>query len=221
MSPNMLELRNISKGYAPGKRLLDHLTYTLKAGEYVAVMGESGIGKSTLLNLIAGLDTPDSGEVLINGTAISSMSDDAATQLRRELFGFIFQAFHILPHLTLHQNVALPLLLNGQSLQRVEEMLDQVGLQGRGRDFPHQLSGGELQRVAIARALIHRPKLILADEPTGNLDPDTAQEILELIRTEIKSNGASAIIVTHSHMAAATTDRILSLSKDGLHPMSA
>lgn len=135
MPPNMLELRNISKGYAPGKRLLDHLTYTLKAGEYVAVMGESGVGKSTLLNLIAGLDTPDSGEVLINGTAILSMSDDAATQLRRELFGFIFQAFHILPHLTLHQNVALPLLLNGQSLQRVEEMLDQVDCREEGAIF--------------------------------------------------------------------------------------
>lgn len=217
---NMLELRNINKGYAAGLKVLDNLSYTLKAGEYVAIMGESGVGKSTLLNLIAGLDTPDSGEVLINGEAISSMSDDAATQLRREKFGFIFQAFHVLPYLTLYQNIALPLLLNGQSLQRVEAMLDQVGLQGRGQDFPRQLSGGQLQRVAIARALIHHPKLILADEPTGNLDPDTAQEILQLIRTEIKSNGASAIIVTHSRMAAATADRILILRQDGLHPLT-
>ena len=123
----MLELRNINKGYAAGRKVLDNLSYTLKAGEYVAIMGESGVGKSTLLNLIAGLDTPDSGEVLINGEAISSMSDDAATQLRREKFGFIFQAFHVLPYLTLYQNIALPLLLNGQSLQRVEAMLDQVG----------------------------------------------------------------------------------------------
>lgn len=220
MSLNILELRNISKAYPQGRKVLDSLTYTLKTGEYVAIMGESGVGKSTLLNLIAGLDTPDSGEILINGSAISSLSDDAATQLRRECFGFIFQAFHVLPHLTLLQNVALPLLLNGQSLQHAEQMLDQVGLQGRGQDFPHQLSGGELQRVAIARALVHRPKLILADEPTGNLDPDTAQEILQLIRAEIKANNASAIIVTHSHMAAATTDHVMSLRKDGLHPMS-
>lgn len=217
---NMLELRNINKSYAAGRKVLDNLTYTLKAGEYIAIMGESGVGKSTLLNLIAGLDTPDSGEVLVNGTTISSMSDDAATQLRREQFGFIFQAFHVLPHLTLYQNIALPLLLNGQSLRRVEEMLDQVGLQGRGQDFPRQLSGGELQRVAIARALIHRPKLILADEPTGNIDPDTAQEILQLIRSEIKSNDASAIIVTHSRMAAATADRVLILRQDGLHPLT-
>ena len=208
MSLNILELRNISKAYPQGRKVLDNLIFTLKAGEYVAIMGESGVGKSTLLNLIAGLDTPDSGEVLIDGVAISSLSDDAATQLRRERFGFIFQAFHVLPHLTLLQNVALPLLLNGQSLQHAEQMLDQVGLQGRGQDFPRQLSGGELQRVAIARALIHRPKLILADEPTGNLDPDTAQEILQLIRAEIKANNASAIIVTHSHMAAATCSRV-------------
>lgn len=218
ISINMLELRNINKGYAAGRKVLDNLTYTLQAGEYVAIMGESGVGKSTLLNLIAGLDTPDSGEVLIDGAAISSMSDDAATQLRREQFGFIFQAFHVLPYLTLYQNIALPLLLNGQSLQRVEAMLDQVGLQGRRQDFPRQLSGGELQRVAIARALIHRPKLILADEPTGNLDPDTAQEILQLIRSEIKTNGASAIIVTHSRMAAETADHVLVLRQDGLHP---
>lgn len=158
--------------------------------------------------------------MLIDGVAISSLSDDAATQLRRERFGFIFQAFHVLPHLTLLQNVAVPLLLNRQSLQYAEQMLDQVGLQGRGQDFPRQLSGGELQRVAIARALVHRPKLILADEPTGNLDPDTAQDILQLIRAEIKANNASAIIVTHSHMAAGTTDRVMNLRKDGLHPMS-
>ena len=135
-----------------------------------------------------------------------------------EKLGFIFQAFHILPHLTLAQNVALPLLLNNAATARAREMLDAVGLCGRGGDFPRQLSGGELQRVAIARALVHRPKLILADEPTGNLDPDTAHEVLMLLRNEIKQNGASAIIVTHSPAAAATADRTLMLTKDGLQP---
>ncbi|MBP6057319.1 MAG: ABC transporter ATP-binding protein [Nitrosomonas sp.] len=215
----MLELCNVNKAYAEGRRVLTDLTHTLKAGEYVAIMGDSGVGKSTLLNLIAGLDTPDSGEIRINGVTISSLSDDAATQLRREQFGFIFQAFHVLPHLTLSQNIALPLLLNGTSIDRVEQMLTDVGLHDRGHHFPRQLSGGELQRVAIARALIHRPKLVLADEPTGNLDPDTAHEILQLMRAEIKANGATGILVTHSHAAAATADFVLYLTKDGLHPV--
>ena len=218
----MLELRHIGKAYANGQRVLTDLSYTLSAGEYVAIMGESGVGKSTLLNLIAGLDTPDTGEILINGIAMSSLDDDAATRLRRKAFGFVFQAFHILPHLTLGQNIALPLLLNGASGERTEErtgqMLDAVGLHGRGQHFPRQLSGGEMQRVAIARALVHRPKLILADEPTGNLDPDTAHDILMLMRAEIKANGASGIIVTHSHAAAATADQVLVLTKEGLHP---
>ncbi|MDR3483123.1 MAG: ABC transporter ATP-binding protein [Burkholderiaceae bacterium] len=212
----MLELREVSKSYSNGRRVLSALSYTLREGEYVAIMGESGVGKSTLLNLIAGLDSQDSGEILIDGVAMSSQGDDAATRLRRQKFGFIFQAFHVLPHLTLLQNVALPLLLNGMGSEPAQRMLDAVGLHGRERDFPRQLSGGELQRVAIARALVHRPKLLLADEPTGNLDPDTAQGILSLLREEIKANGASAILVTHSHAAAVTADRILLLTKDGL-----
>ncbi len=217
----MLELRDISKGYGGNRPILSHLTYTLKTGAYVAIMGESGVGKSTLLNLIAGLDTPDSGDVLIDGVAISELDDPAATVFRRKTLGFIFQAFHLLPHLTLSQNIALPLMLNGLPLHRVKQLLVQVGLQNRENHFPHQLSGGESQRVAVARALAHRPRLVLADEPTGNLDPDTATEILQLIRSEIKSNDASGILVTHSHMAAATADVVLVLTKQGLRPSEA
>lgn len=214
----MLELRHITKSYRNAQPVLDDLSYRLAAGEFIAVMGESGVGKSTLLNLIAGLDMPDSGEVVMDGVVMSALDDDAATLLRRKKMGFVFQAFHVLPHLTLQQNVALPLLLNGESRHRAREMLDAVGLQGRGGDFPRQLSGGELQRVAIARALAHRPNLVLADEPTGNLDPDTAHGVLLLLRAEIKASGASAIMVTHSHAAAEMADRILVLSKNGLHP---
>lgn len=214
-----LECRGLKKSYGHGRTVLAHLDFVLQPGEYVAVMGDSGVGKSTLLNLIAGLDIADSGLVLIDGVAMSSLNDDTATRLRRQKLGFIFQAFHVLPHLTLQQNVALPLLLNGLGFERATEMLAAVGLAGRGNDFPRQLSGGEMQRVAIARALVHRPKLILADEPTGNLDPETAHEVLTLLRNEIKANGASAIMVTHSMAAATTADRILELTASGLHPL--
>lgn len=214
-----LECRGLRKSYGHGRVLLRHLDFTLAAGEYVAIMGDSGVGKSTLLNLIAGLDTANGGSILIDGVAMSSLDDDAATRLRRRKLGFIFQAFHVLPHLTLQQNVALPLLLNDAPPERALELLAAVGLDGRGNDFPRQLSGGEMQRVAIARALAHRPTLILADEPTGNLDPDTAHEVLVLLRQEIKANGASAIMVTHSAAAAASADRILVMTADGLHPL--
>jgi len=212
----VLELSDISKSYAD-RQVLSGLSYSLAAGEYIAIMGDSGVGKSTLLNLIAGLDKPDSGEIRIDGKRLPA-DDEAATILRRAYLGFIFQAFHVLPHLTLLQNVSLPLLLNHLPLDAAPLMLAAVGLRGREQDFPHQLSGGELQRVAVARALVHRPRLILADEPTGNLDQETAREILRLIRTEIKANGASAIIVTHSHAAAETADKILMLDKYGLTP---
>jgi putative ABC transport system ATP-binding protein len=212
----MLELVDLSKSYG-GHTVLASLSHRFAAGEFVAVMGESGVGKSTLLNLIAGLDAPDSGQVVVDGVPMSALDDDAATTLRRSRMGFIFQAFHVLPHLTLEQNVALPLLLNGSGdLRRARAMLDAVGLAGRGADFPRQLSGGELQRVAIARALVHRPALLLADEPTGNLDPETAEGILHLLRTEIRQSGAGAIMVTHSHAAAAMADRTLVLTRSGL-----
>lgn len=213
----MLELVKLSKSYG-GRQVLRGLSYRFEPGEFVAIMGESGVGKSTLLNIIAGLDAPDSGQVLVDGTPMSDLDDDAATRLRRAHMGFIFQAFHVLPHLTLLQNVALPLLLNGGSPERAGAMLAAVGLGGRDHDFPRQLSGGELQRVAIARALVHRPALLLADEPTGNLDPDTADGILRLLREEIRANGAGAIMVTHSHAAAAMADRILVLTGSGLEP---
>jgi putative ABC transport system ATP-binding protein len=215
----MLELRQLSKSYN-GRPVLDRLTWNFKAGEFVAIMGDSGVGKSTLLNLIAGLDTPDAvpghSPIIVDGVPMSGLDDDAATKLRRARMGFIFQAFHVLPHLTLLQNVALPLLLNGLPTARAAEMLDAVGLGGRQHDFPHQLSGGQLQRVAIARALVHRPALVLADEPTGNLDPDTADAILTLLQREIKATGACAIMVTHSQLAAKKTDKILHLSQKGL-----
>jgi putative ABC transport system ATP-binding protein len=194
-------------------------------GEIIAIMGESGIGKSTLLNLIAGLDRPDAGSIAIAGDALAGLDDDAATRLRRDRLGFVFQAFHILPHLTLAQNIALPLVLAhrhaGEALATAEAMLAKVGLAGRGGDYPAQVSGGELQRIAIARALVHRPALILADEPTGNLDPETAERILSLLLAEARATGAAAVIVTHSDRAAAIADRVLVLTAAGLVPRAA
>ena len=213
----MLQLQNVSKSYGAGRRVLDQLSWTFGAGEFVAIMGDSGVGKSTLLNLIAGLDQPDPGAaIVLDGIALGALDDDAATRLRRARMGFVFQAFHVLPHLTLLQNVALPLLLNGMPQPPAAAMLAAVGLAGREHDFPHQLSGGELQRVAIARALVHRPALLLADEPTGNLDPDTADSILQLLRRELKASGATAIMVTHSPAAAAQADKVLRLTKNSL-----
>ena len=211
----MLVLDNLSKSYG-GRTVLSQLSHAFRAGEFVAIMGESGVGKSTLLNIIAGLDAPDAGQVIVDGTPMAALDDAAATRLRRTRMGFIFQAFHVLPHLTLRQNVALPLLLNRAPSTRADEMLAAVGLSGRGGDFPRQLSGGELQRVAIARALVHRPALLLADEPTGNLDPETAGGILDLLRRETRLSGAGAIMVTHSHAAAAMADQVLLLTRSGL-----
>jgi putative ABC transport system ATP-binding protein len=212
-----LECRGLSKHYGAGRIVLARLDFTLAAGEFVAIMGDSGVGKSTLLNLIAGLDRADSGEVMIDGSVVTRLDDNAATRLRRRKLGFVFQAFHVLPHLTLAQNVALPLLLNDLPASGALDMLAAVGLEGRGDDFPRQLSGGELQRVAIARALVHRPTLILADEPTGNLDPDTAHDVLGLFRAQSKATGAATIMVTHSEAAAAVADRVMILSDGGLH----
>jgi putative ABC transport system ATP-binding protein len=218
--PPLLSLKSLRKGVPGGRILFEGLDLILQAGEFVAIKGESGAGKSTLLNLIAGLDLADSGSIAIDGTPFDSLDDDARTILRRKRIGFVFQAFHVLPHLNLAQNVALPLVLQHvsaeESEKRAEDMLASVGLAGRGGDYPPQLSGGELQRVAIARALVHHPQLILADEPTGNLDPETAKRILELFATEVRNSGAATVLVTHSDVAAAVADRTLVLTREGL-----
>ena len=216
-SRGMLKLTDIKKSYGK-KAILDDVSFSVGAGEYVAIMGESGSGKSTLLNLIAGLDIPDSGAVAIDGRNLTDLDDDLRTKVRANSIGFVFQAFHLLPHLNILHNVALPLAIAGASIldrdEKARAMLRSFGLAGREASLPRELSGGELQRAAIARALIHQPKLVLADEPTGNLDSRNAEIVLNLLRQQIKERGAMGILVTHSLAAAQTTDRILVL-KDG------
>ena len=208
---------------AGGRRsLFSGVNIALAPGEVVAITGESGVGKSTLLNVIAGLDAADAGEVLIGGRNVAALAEPERAKLRASALGFVFQAFHVLPHLSLARNVALPCLLAGMNaadaLARAEATLAEVGLAGRGGDWPAVLSGGELQRVAIARALVHRPGLVLADEPTGNLDPETAGRILDLLLSEARDRRAAVLIVTHSEMVAAAADRVLRLSANGLVP---
>jgi putative ABC transport system ATP-binding protein len=216
----MLHVSALSKAVPGGRVLFQDLDLQVGKGEFVAITGESGVGKSTLLNVLAGLDQADTGSVVIDGVAMQALEDDALTRLRRDRIGFVFQAFHVLAHLDLAHNVALPLVLQGTaakaSLAQAVSMLDAVGLGGRERDYPRQLSGGELQRVAIARALIHRPALILADEPTGNLDPDTAAKIMALFVEQAREADASVVLVTHSPVSAAVADRILHLTRQGL-----
>ena len=222
----MLDVRGLGKSFAgPRPRtVFAGVDLALAPGDYVAVMGESGIGKSTLLNLIAGLDGADAGSIRLDGVELGALEDDALTELRRRCLGFVFQAFHILPYLSVAQNVALPLSLLGvaqdAAARRVAAMLGEVGLEDRGASMPRELSGGELQRVAIARALIHGPGLVLADEPTGNLDPETAAQVLRLLRERIKAGSAAGILVTHSRAAAETADRILVLTPNGLRAAS-
>jgi len=218
----VLRIRSLVKRYdGPRPRtVFAGIDFELAAGEYVAVMGESGIGKSTLLNLVAGLDAPDAGSIVLDGVELTGLDDDALTLARREKMGFVFQAFHVLPYLSVGQNVAVPLMLlsraAGEVETRVAAILAAVGLADRASSPPRELSGGELQRVAIARALVHAPRLVLADEPTGNLDPESAAQVLALLRDSVKSSGAAGILVTHSRAAAATADRVLTLTAAGL-----
>ena len=212
----MLQLKGLAKRYG-STPVFCAVDLELRAGEFVAVVGESGVGKSTLLNCIAGLDTLDAGSVILDGQEVTALSEPEQAMLRRRDLGFVFQAFHVLPHLTVAQNVALPLLLLHRADEaRVERSLEEVGLAGFGPRLPQTLSGGQLQRVAIARALVHGPKLLLADEPTGNLDAGNAERIMEVLVRQSHAHGAACLLVTHSHAAAARADRVMELKPNGL-----
>lgn len=212
----MLEARGLSRSFSPGKALLDRIELTVAPGEWVAIVGESGSGKSTLLNVIAGLDRPDAGEVRLDGKVVDYADDDSLALWRRRHLGFVFQAFHLLPYLTVLENVALPLALLGAGArergERAAAVLASVGLGGLEARRPATLSGGEMQRAAIARALAHSPRLLLADEPTGNLDEGAAGAVLDCLGDAVKRAGAAALMVTHSRLAAARADRVLRLA---------
>lgn len=213
-----LAVTGLAKRY-PSATVFQGVSLTVQPGECVAVLGESGVGKSTLLNCLAGLDTPDEGEVTLAGRSWAAMDDTEASAWRREHLGFVFQAFHVLAHLSLAQNVGLPLMLLGRpDAERVHTLLDAVGLSGMGERLPQTLSGGQLQRVAIARALVHQPRLILADEPTGNLDPRTAEQVLSVLKAQCTQHGAALVMVTHSPTVAALADRRVWLTPDGVNP---
>ena len=212
----LLRVQNLGRHYG-STPVFANVQFAVAPGEYVAIVGDSGVGKSTLLNCLAGLDTWDTGSITHGTTDLGQLDDTARALWRRAQVGFVFQAFHVLPHLDVAQNVALPLMLLGQTdAARVQHMLAAVGLEGLGTRLPQQLSGGQLQRVAIARALVHRPALLLADEPTGNLDPTTATRVMDLLLAQTREHGASLVLVTHSDAAAARADRVLRLTASGI-----
>ena len=211
-----LVIQNLAKRYGD-TTVFANVSLAVASGEFVAIVGESGVGKSTLLNCMAALDTWDAGSITLDGADLGALTAEQAALMRREKVGFVFQAFHVLPHLDVAQNVGLPLLLLGRpDPARVAAMLDAVGLDGLGARLPQTLSGGQLQRVAIARALVHRPALLLADEPTGNLDPTTAAKVMDVLIAQTRLEGASLVLVTHSEAAAARADRVLHLAVDGI-----
>jgi len=215
----MLEVHGLAKSFG-GHALFEAIDLDVAAGEWVAVVGESGSGKSTLLNLIAGIDRPDRGTVRLGATPLDFGDDDALSAWRRRNVGFVFQAFHLLPYLDVEENVALPLALLGEAraprLERARTMLASMGLAGFERRKPASLSGGEAQRAAIARALVHRPALLLADEPTGNLDEANAVIVLDCLARAVRESGAAALMVTHSTLAAGRADRIVRLARGRL-----
>ena len=216
----LLEVENLSKTYGQGEAAVHALrgaTFTVPKGEFVAVVGESGSGKSTLLNLIGGLDTPTGGKVRIDGKDIFAMKDRSLTVFRRRNIGFVFQSFNLIPELTLEQNILFPVLLDYQTPDRgyLEELLEVLGLTQRRHHLPGQLSGGQQQRAAIGRALITRPALILADEPTGNLDTRNSGEVIALLKKASRTYEQTIVMITHSRTIAQTADRILQVS-DGV-----
>ena len=219
----MLHAHQLAKRHGNGSDavpVFSQVDLHVAPGEFVAIVGESGVGKSTLLNCLAGLDAPSEGRVRLLDTDLGALNEAQQAHFRRQHLGFVFQAFHVLPHLNVAQNVALPLMLLGvaRALQgpRVAQALQSVGLGELGERLPQQLSGGQLQRVALARALVHRPALILADEPTGNLDPDTAERVMQLLSAQTREHGAACVMVTHSAAAASHADRVLRLTATGM-----
>jgi putative ABC transport system ATP-binding protein len=223
MAPPAVQLRQIGKSYREGEAervVLRDVSLTIPGGEIVVLVGRSGSGKSTLLNLIAGIDRPTAGSVAVNGTDLTALDEQARTRFRRRHIGFVFQFFNLIPLLTVEENLLLPLDLNGradaQGVARARALLERVGLAGRGDSFPERLSGGEQQRVAIARALIHAPDVILADEPTGNLDADTAAGVLELLDSLAREAGRTVLMATHSREVIGVADRILTIERGAL-----
>ena len=218
MAGPAIELQRLSKTYREGdseRTVLRDVSVAINPGEIVVLLGRSGSGKSTLLNLIAGIDRPTSGRVLVAGTDLTALDEQARTRFRRRHIGFVFQFFNLIPLLTVEENLLLPLALNDRAdaagVARARALLDRVGLAGRGGSFPERLSGGEQQRVAIARALIHEPALILADEPTGNLDAETAAGVLDLLDTLARESGTTVVMATHSREVVGVADRIFAL----------